>query len=275
MQRFNSVKVERLVNGLTLVTVPMPGVASVAVTALVEVGSRFENAHNMGLAHFYEHLAVMGTEKYPTNFEFTKQIEDVGADFNAFTAEEYTGFYVKTESRHLEMALEMLSQLVIHPLLAESEIERERLVIMEEINMREDTPQIKVADRMQELLFAGSGLGLPGTGSKESVGGLVKRDFTELKERFYKATNTVLVIAGNIEGEEDGLNEKDGKTEIQNLSFRKATRIQRGTQEGSREGIPSLVEKYFRDLVTGKGCEAEIYKKQNNGPWIEVIKKQT
>ena len=201
MQRFNSVKVERLVNGLTLVTVPMPGVASVAVTALVEVGSRFENAHNMGLAHFYEHLAVMGTEKYPTNFEFTKQIEDVGADFNAFTAEEYTGFYVKTESRHLEMALEMLSQLVIHPLLAESEIERERLVIMEEINMREDTPQIKVADRMQELLFAGSGLGLPGTGSKESISNLVRKDFVELKNRYYLAENLVLVVAGNMNSE--------------------------------------------------------------------------
>ncbi len=243
MKTEKNLAVDKLGNGLTLVQVPMPGVASVAVVALVRVGSRYETEENMGLAHFYEHLSVMGTKKYPTNFEFTKMIEGVGADFNAFTGEEYTGFYIKTEGRQLPMALEMLGQLVIHPLLARSEIERERLVIMEEINMREDTPQVKVGDRMQELLFAGSGLGLPGAGTKKSVKRFKRKDFLRLKEDFYRANNMVLIVCGNIKGQ--------------------------------RTELGRSVREYFGEMKNGEVRSMKEYEAQAGYPKIEVIRKQT
>lgn len=258
MKNYNNVTVDQLDSGLTLVTVPLPGITSVAALALVGVGSRYEDQQTQGLAHFYEHLSVMGTEKYPTNFDFTHKIEEVGADFNAFTGEEYTGYYIKTESRHLPMSLDMLSQLLIHPLLKQSEIDRERLVILEEIKMREDTPQIKVADRMVELLFRGSGLGLPGTGTPEVVSKLKQIDFQQLKQQHYVGSNIILILAGNL-GEKSYA--RDNKT----------------------NKIVSLVNKSFAGLHSGKSTMPESYTKtmgSSSGKRqvisnIEIIKKST
>lgn len=258
MKQYNNIAIEQLNNGLTLVTIPLPGITSVAALALVGVGSRYENDQTQGLSHFFEHLSVMGTEKYKTNFDFTHKIEEVGADFNAFTGEEYTGYYIKTENRHLPMALDMLSQLLIHPLLKQSEIERERLVILEEIKMREDDPQIKVADRMVELLFAGSGLGLPGTGTPEIVTRFKQDDFLQLQKQHYVGSNIVLVLAGNLFPLERGQ---------VNLN-KKSSNLQGGV-------LRKLVSESFQRLPSGTSSQPQIYTDNHTKPQIEIIKKST
>ncbi len=240
MDESAKVQVSRLENGLRVVEVPMPGVASVSVVVLVGVGSRYETEINMGLAHFYEHLVIMGTENYPTNMIFNEVIEKVGTDFNAMTAEEYTGYYMKTEARHLDMALEMLAELMTKPLLKQSEIERERLVIIEEIKMREDTPQIKVADRLVEVMFAGNGLGLPGAGTEATVSSLKREDFVDLKAKHYVTSNMVVVVSGRV-----------------------------------GEGVREKVNKWFNPIEQGVDILLSPFKVDKVGLQVEVVKKPT
>lgn len=238
----DTVNVSKLNNGLTLVMVPLSGVASVSVIALVGLGSRYESKQTAGMAHFYEHLVHDGTEKYTTSKILSELIEQVGAESNAMTSEDYTGYYVKVESRHIDLALDAISQIVIHPLLLESEVSREKGIIVEEINMREDTPQIKVYDRLMELLFENNGLGLPGAGTKETVQSFERQQFLDLKNNYYVASNMVIVISGDL---------------------------------GDTAKLAGKVEEYFSDLTTGKRQNLEDYQISKPSKIIEVIKRKT
>jgi predicted Zn-dependent peptidase len=199
------VRTQVLANGLTVVQIPMPGVVSVAVVAMVGVGSRYDREKEAGLAHFYEHLAVMGTERYPSNLALSQVIEGVGADFNAMTGAEQMIFFIKAEARHWQMAIEMVSELVAKPLLDPKEIEREKLVIIEEINMREDAPDIKVVDRLVEVMFAGNGLGLPTAGTKQTVKSFQRSQLVQLQKDHFVGKNVVLVVAGALEKSDEVL----------------------------------------------------------------------
>lgn len=264
MTKSTAVTTEKFKNGLTLVKIPMPGVISVAVLALVGVGSRYDTLATAGLAHFYEHLVVMGTRKYPTNFEFTHKIEEVGADFNAFTAEEFTGFYVKTEGRHLPMALEMISQLITQPLLKETEIKREQLVILEEIKMREDNPGIKVHDRLTEIMFSGNGLGIPGAGTAETVTSFKREDFQKLQKQHYVGNNTILVIAGNIH--DFTATKTVSKSASSSISPKKSF------PKKSDQQIIQLVDKYFSNFSAGIQSIPDQFS-GNKQPKTEIIHK--
>src|SRR3989338_7212908 len=124
-----------LPNGLRLITVPMPSFESATVLVMVGAGSRYETKKNSGISHFLEHMAFKGTKKRPSAMEISGLIDGIGGEFNAFTSKESTGYYIKSSANHIELCMDVLSDMLINSLLDPIEINKEKGVILEEINL--------------------------------------------------------------------------------------------------------------------------------------------
>lgn len=188
---------DELPNGMPVLRVSMPGVKSVTAMIFANTGSRFEKPNEEGIAHFLEHMVFKGTKKYPDPQLLASTIDSIGADFNAFTSKEFTGYYVKTASEHLEVALDVLSEMLLQPLLKQEDIERERGVIIEEINMYEDSPMRMIGNIFERMFFKGSGLSHDVIGNKETVSQVQRADFVQFMQQWYGPGNLVLVLAGD------------------------------------------------------------------------------
>ncbi|MBT3249430.1 MAG: insulinase family protein [Candidatus Pacebacteria bacterium] len=200
-----------LANGLPVLRVPMPGVESVTVLALANTGSRYEDPQQQGIAHFFEHMVFKGSQNYPTAQSLAMTVDGVGADFNAFTSKEYTGYYVKAASRHFELALDVVSDMLMTPKLRQEDIDREKGVIIEEIHMYEDSPSQYVGNLFDRMAFNGSGLGHDIIGSEKTVSELTSADFTGFLKQWYGLPNLLLVIAGDesVVGSDDVLEQAE------------------------------------------------------------------
>src|SRR3989338_6158573 len=187
-------------NGLTLLTVPMESVQSVTVMFMVGAGSRYEEKNINGLSHFLEHMAFKGTEKRPSALAIASTIDGIGAEFNAFTTKDHTGYYIKAATKHTPLVIDVLTDMLLHSKFDSAEIEKERGVIIEEINMYEDTPMRKIADLYENLLYGDTKLGSDIAGRKEVIKKVTQKDFLDYVDRFYGPSNTVVVIAGGTEG---------------------------------------------------------------------------
>jgi predicted Zn-dependent peptidase len=186
-------------SGLRVLVFPMPRLESATVMVGVGAGSRYETREINGLAHFLEHMAFKGTKKRPSTQQIASEIESVGGVFNAFTDKEFTGYWMKLPVKHLPLACDILSDMLTNSLLKQEEIERERGVIIEEINMREDVPMTKVAVEFERLLYGDNPMGWDIAGEKETVSKMTRRDFLEYMRRLYFAKNMVVAVAGGIE----------------------------------------------------------------------------
>lgn len=186
-----------LKNGLTVVFVPTAQ-PSMTVLLLVGAGSRYENKKNNGIAHFFEHMAFKGSKKYPNTKIISETIERTGGIFNAFTSKDHTGYWIKATPAHFETIVDVLSDMIINPLLDEEEIEREKGVIIEEINMYEDSPQQKVTDLFEKTLYENHPLGMEIAGEKETVASFNRQTFVDYIKTLYHPKNAVLVVAGGI-----------------------------------------------------------------------------
>jgi predicted Zn-dependent peptidase len=191
------VEVYQLKNQLRLVLVPLVELPSVAVVGMVKTGSRYDKPEKEGLAHFYEHLVFRGTKKYPTKKELALTVDKMGAEYNGATAQEYTFYYVKSAAVYLQSALEIVSQLLVEPLLAEESLDVERKIILEELHMYEDVPQYKAEMEIMKLLYPRHPLGKTGVGSPRTIERIRGEDFLDFQQNFYTADKTVLVVAGN------------------------------------------------------------------------------
>ena len=187
----------KLASGLQVIRVPMSGVGSVTVLALCNTGSRYETPIEEGIAHFFEHIVFKGTKNYPDAQILAGAIDAIGADFNAFTSKEYTGYYVKSASKHIKKSLDVVSDMLLCPLIKEEDIKREKNVIIEEINMYQDTPMRLVGTIFERMVFAGSGLSHDVLGSKETVSAIKRSHFLKFLKKWYSPGNMVLVIAGD------------------------------------------------------------------------------
>lgn len=188
-----------LKNGLRVVTVPMPSFESSTVLVGVGAGSRYETKLNNGISHFLEHMAFKGTEKRPTAIDISTLIDGIGGEFNAFTSKETTAYYVKSASTHVELCLDVLSDMLQNSKLLEEEIEKERGVILEEINLYEDTPSRKIGDIYERLLYGDTPMGWDIAGEKENIRRITRADFMAYMKSLYSPSNMVVVIAGGIE----------------------------------------------------------------------------
>ncbi len=187
-----------LKNGLRLITVPMPHVQSATVIIFVGAGSRFEKKRISGLSHFLEHMAFKGTKRRPTAFSISSEIEGLGGEFNAFTSKDQTAFYIKAANKHLPVLIDVLSDMLLNSKFDANEINRERGVIIEEINLYEDTPSRKIAEIYEELLYGNTPLGWDVAGRKETILNIQREDFLDYTGGLYAPENAVMVVAGGL-----------------------------------------------------------------------------
>ncbi len=187
-----------LQNGLRLITTPMPSFESATVLVMVGAGSRYETKKNNGISHFLEHMAFKGTQKRPSAMDIAGLIDGIGGEFNAFTGKETTGYYVKSSSDHVELSLDLLSDMLQHSKLDADELNKERGVITEEINMYEDTPMRKLGDIYEQLLYGDTPMGWDIAGTKEVIRNVNRQDFIDYMNTLYSPHNITVVVSGGI-----------------------------------------------------------------------------
>lgn len=195
-------KLTTLSTGLRLLTVEMPNLESASVTVWVGVGSRYERKEKAGISHFLEHMVFKGTKKRETASDVSLAIDSIGSESNAATAQEWTNFYIKARAGQIEKAFDILSDLVLCPLLRQEDIDREKGVIIEEIAMKEDIPMEKIGDKFVELMFEGNPLARDIAGYTETVKGITRNDFLRYRRLHYDAKNIVITVSGGIKNGE-------------------------------------------------------------------------
>jgi len=183
-------------NELRVLTTDLPHAQSVTVMVMLAAGSRYETAETNGIAHFAEHMFFKGTERRPSARQIAGEIDAIGGEFNAFTGKEYTGYYVKCAAEHRDVALDVLVDMLRNSRFVEEEIEREKGVIVEEMNMYFDTPRDFIGGVYEELLFGDQPLGWDIIGRKETVRGATRDTFTSYLDRWYRPSRMVLGVAG-------------------------------------------------------------------------------
>ncbi len=188
-----------LENGLRVITIPMRSTRAVTVLVTVGTGSKYETKEISGLSHFLEHMLFKGTKKRPTTLEVTEPLDRVGGIFNAFTGKEVTGYWVKVDSRHLDLALDLVSDIFLNSRLEEKEIKREKGVIIEEMNMYLDTPIAYIGDLWEKLLYGNQPAGWLIIGKKENILKFKRNHFVSYLKNHYSAKNTIVCVAGNID----------------------------------------------------------------------------
>lgn len=188
-----------LPNGTHIVLSPSQDTKAVTCLAYFAVGSRYEPKELWGGSHFLEHMMFKGTARRPTTEDLSKQLDAVGADYNAFTSKDHTAYYIKIDAIHTELALDMLSDMLYHSTFNPTEFERERGVICEELNMYEDNPSMKVDELFEEKMFAGNSLGWRIGGPTESIKKMDLKKLLAYKKHFYSPEHLVLVLAGKID----------------------------------------------------------------------------
>ena len=189
-------------NGLRVVTVPMKDNPTVTVLVLVGTGSDYEPKEINGISHFLEHMCFKGTVKRPNSKIISHELDALGCQYNAFTGNEYTGYYAKGDAKNFKQIFDIISDVYLNSTFPETEIEKEKGVIIEEINMYEDMPASHVQDLFTEVLYKDQPAGRSTLGTKENIYKMIRDNFVEYKKTHYVAENTVVIVAGNITNED-------------------------------------------------------------------------
>lgn len=188
-----------LKNGLTVLSVPVPGVESVTMSIFVKAGSRYEPAKINGLSHFLEHLHFKGTKKYPTAKKLSEVVDSIGGEFNANTGKEHTQYFIRAASQHFPLVFEVLTDMLQNPLFDEKEMEREKGVIIEEINMYKDNPQIHIEALFEETLWPKTALGRDIAGTADIIRNSKRKDIVDYRNLFYRPSNIIIAVAGKFD----------------------------------------------------------------------------
>ena len=228
-------------DGTRFIYTPMKSTQAVTVLVMTGVGSRYETLRLSGASHFVEHLMFKGTERRPNTLAISKELDGVGAEYNAFTGKDYTGYYIKISSDKLSLALDMLSDMLHNSVFDSEEVEREKRVIKEEIKMYEDNPMAHVEDIFEELMFGDDHpLGRNIAGTRKTVSDITRDELFAYKNKHYIPKNTVISIAGN-----------------------------------ASKDVRKLVEKYFVQTIKGKKQTFTKYISKQTSPQVHVEYKKT
>ncbi len=192
------VKKTTLKSGLRIITIPQRSTKTVTVLVLVGTGSKYETKEKNGISHFLEHMFFKGTQKRPTPLAVAEALDQVGGQYNAFTGEDYTGYYAKVDAVHFDLALDWVGDIFLHSKLPSKEIEKEKGVVLEELHMYYDTPSRHLDNVWAQLLYGEQPAGWNIVGTKESILQLSRNDLREYMERQYVALNTVVCVSGSV-----------------------------------------------------------------------------
>lgn len=192
-------KISKLKNGLTLIKAPVKGSKALTIMAMFPVGSRYEEKAMSGASHFVEHMLFKGTKKRPTHLEISRELDAFGAEYNAFTSKDYTGYYVKTGEVNMEKAFDWLADIIFNSKIEAEEVEKEKGAIVEELRMYEDNPLMAVENLFERAIFSNThSLGWDVGGTPDSVRGISREQLWNYYQQYYLPNNMVLVVAGNI-----------------------------------------------------------------------------
>jgi predicted Zn-dependent peptidase len=214
-------KKKTLPNGLRMITVPMADNPTVTVLVLVETGSKYETKAKNGLSHFLEHMCFKGTTNRPNTSDLSKELDTLGCEYNAFTGQEYTGYYAKGKAADFPKLLDVIADLYLNPLFKDDEIEKEKGVIVDEINMYDDLPMHKVHEVWMKLLYGDQPAGWPIAGEREVVRNMTRKDFLAYRTAHYIAPATTVVVTGNVDAVQ---------------TFKDITKKFKGITEGKKDG---------------------------------------
>lgn len=192
----------KLKNGLRIITIPQKSIKSATVFVLSGTGSKYEKKEINGISHFLEHMLFKGTKNIKKPLDLLEVLDKIGGSYNAFTGEEYTGYYAKVEESKIGIAIKWISDIYLNSLIPQKELEKERKVIIEEINMYKDNPMDYVSILWPKLLYGNQPAGRFVAGTKKTVSGINRKDILNYMNKQYVASNTVVCIAGNIKEKE-------------------------------------------------------------------------
>ena len=180
-------------NGLRVITVPMTGTKTVTVLVLVKTGSKYETKEANGISHFLEHMFFKGTKERPTPADIVKDMDRIGGEYNAFTSKEMTGYYAKVDSSHLDLALDWIADIFLNSKFDEKEIEKEKGVILEEINMYYDLPMHFIGVLWEELLYGDQPAGWQIIGTEQNIKNVQRDNFIKYLQEHYSTKNLSLI----------------------------------------------------------------------------------
>ena len=189
-------------DGSVIILLPKTDTKAITFETLYKVGSRNEDKKNNGVSHFVEHLMFKGTSKRPSTMDISKELDGVGAEYNAFTGKDHTGYYIKADSRHLPMAIEMLADMLHNSKFDKAEMDKERGVIIEEIKMYEENPLMHIEDVFESLIFQNTVLGQEIAGPKVNIQTISRDALYSYYQKYYYSGNLVLSLAGNFKVKE-------------------------------------------------------------------------
>ena len=189
-------------NGPEVISASIFGTKAVTILALFPVGSRYEKQEENGISHFIEHMTFKGTKSRPTNLEIARDLNSLGAEFNAYTSKDHTGWWIKVEAGKLEKALEVLQDILFHPLFNPKEVEKEKGVILEEIKMYEDNPLLYIDHFFENTLYGEHPLGRMVIGTEKNIRKINRKELLLFRKKFYIPSRLLLVFAGQVKKEE-------------------------------------------------------------------------
>jgi predicted Zn-dependent peptidase len=190
--------VKKLNNGIPVVLSPQDGAASMTLFVFCRVGSRYEAKETNGASHFIEHLMFKGTKRRPSTEALSRLLDRYGAEYNAMTSKDYTGYYVKMDAKQTALAADLLHDMMFHSLYDPKEIDRERGVIIEEINMYEDNPRMHIDDLLEHALFPHSTLGWNIAGPRDVIRNVTREQLIAYRDAYYIPERLTVVVAGKV-----------------------------------------------------------------------------
>ena len=211
------------------------------VLVVVETGSNYETKAKNGLSHFLEHMCFKGTTKRPSTSDISKELDGLGAQNNAFTSNELTGYYAKAAKKHFSKLFEIISDLYLNPTLPKEDLEKERGVILQEISMYEDLPQRKVWEVLSKLMYGDVPAGRSILGPRENIKSFTRKDFVDYRSKHYVALKTIVIVAGDV----------------------------------SERAVLSEVKKHFKDIPKDKKLSKPTVKEKQRSPGLLIHRKKT
>jgi predicted Zn-dependent peptidase len=239
-------------NGVRIVTEEIPHVRSLSLGFWIETGSRNEVPANNGISHFIEHMVFKGTKKRNAK-EIAQSIESVGGYLNAFTSKEHTCYYARILDEHLELATDVLSDMVFQPTFSEKELEKERNVILEELKQAEDDPDDIIQDYFEKAIFKTNPLGMPVIGTAKSIASIKRKDLVQYRTETYTSANLVVAAAGNLKHEDVVKLIKRYIQKSTNSTSKKADHIQSVFEKPS-----SVLCEYYKPIQQAHICLGTI-----------------
>ena len=215
----------RLKNNLPVFLIKMPQSKTATVLVMYRTGSKYEDRKISGLSHFLEHMFFKGTEKRPNTLVLSAELDSIGAEFNAFTSKEYTGYYVKTPKNKIGVAVDVLSDMLTGSKFDSEEIEREKGVIIEELNMYEDNPRMHIEDVFENCLYGDTPAGWDTIGFKENILGFKREDFIKYFNSQYGTKSMAIFLAGNFSEKEIKKTLEDGFFKVPKNNYKNKIKV--------------------------------------------------